>query len=169
MKNLFKGLLCAVAVMTSLAANAATYTYVGNWQVSDGPIWFGSPPDGPLAYTGLEAAAFLFGGSPADYAISTNGVDPTTVNHQAWYDVIGIGGNTFAEGYFNKYLGLYYGPTDGYIGGDSASAYVQDNTSGLTNYAFRVNAVPEPETYAMLLAGLGVMGAVARRRKAVQK
>ena len=26
--------------------------------------------------------------------------------------------------------------------------------------------VPEPETYAMLLAGLGVMGAVARRRKA---
>jgi hypothetical protein len=24
--------------------------------------------------------------------------------------------------------------------------------------------VPEPETYAMLLAGLGVIGAVARRR-----
>ncbi len=31
-----------------------------------------------------------------------------------------------------------------------------------------VSAVPEPETYAMLLAGLGVMGAVARRRKAKQ-
>lgn len=29
-----------------------------------------------------------------------------------------------------------------------------------------VSPVPEPETYAMLLAGLGVMGAVARRRKA---
>lgn len=28
-----------------------------------------------------------------------------------------------------------------------------------------VTAVPEPETYAMLLAGLGVMGAIARRRK----
>ena len=28
--------------------------------------------------------------------------------------------------------------------------------------------VPEPETYALLLAGLGVMGAVARRRKAQQ-
>lgn len=28
-----------------------------------------------------------------------------------------------------------------------------------------VTAVPEPETYAMLLAGLGLMGAVARRRK----
>ena len=31
-----------------------------------------------------------------------------------------------------------------------------------------VTSVPEPETYAMLLAGLGVMGAVARRRKAKQ-
>jgi hypothetical protein len=29
-----------------------------------------------------------------------------------------------------------------------------------------VTAVPEPETYAMMLAGLGLMGAVARRRKA---
>ena len=28
-----------------------------------------------------------------------------------------------------------------------------------------VSAVPEPETYAMLLAGLGVIGAVARRRR----
>ena len=28
-----------------------------------------------------------------------------------------------------------------------------------------VSVVPEPETYAMLLAGLGLMGAIARRRK----
>jgi hypothetical protein len=37
-------------------------------------------------------------------------------------------------------------------------------------YGFTVGAmatvVPEPETYAMLLAGLGVMGFIARRRKA---
>jgi hypothetical protein len=32
--------------------------------------------------------------------------------------------------------------------------------SGLT-----VSAVPEPETYAMLLAGLGLMGAAIRRRR----
>mgnify|MGYP000869684945 CR=1 FL=1 len=31
-----------------------------------------------------------------------------------------------------------------------------------------VSAVPEPETYAMMLAGLGVMGTIARRRKAKQ-
>jgi PEP-CTERM motif len=28
-----------------------------------------------------------------------------------------------------------------------------------------VSPVPEPETYAMLLAGLGLMGAMIRRRK----
>ncbi len=31
-----------------------------------------------------------------------------------------------------------------------------------------VSAVPEPETYAMLLAGLGLMGTIARRRKSNQ-
>jgi hypothetical protein len=31
-----------------------------------------------------------------------------------------------------------------------------------------ITAVPEPESYAMLLAGLGLMGAIARRRKAKQ-
>lgn len=28
-----------------------------------------------------------------------------------------------------------------------------------------VGPIPEPETYAMMLAGLGLMGAIARRRK----
>lgn len=31
---------------------------------------------------------------------------------------------------------------------------------------YTVTPVPEPETYAMLLAGLGLMGVIARRRKA---
>jgi hypothetical protein len=39
-----------------------------------------------------------------------------------------------------------------------------------TNYpmafGLRVDAVPENDTYAMLLAGLGIMGLVARRRNA---
>lgn len=38
----------------------------------------------------------------------------------------------------------------------------------VTNQSFAVAAVPEPETYAMLLAGLGLIGAAVKRRKAKQ-
>jgi hypothetical protein len=36
---------------------------------------------------------------------------------------------------------------------------------GIYNGALTVSAVPEPETYAMMLAGLGALGFLARRRK----
>jgi hypothetical protein len=35
---------------------------------------------------------------------------------------------------------------------------------GIDNISLSVTPVPEPETYALLLAGLGLMGFVARRR-----
>lgn len=46
------------------------------------------------------------------------------------------------------------------MGGDGSFAATVPNTT-----SFSVTAVPEPETYALLLAGLGLMGAVVRRRK----
>ena len=111
--------------------------FAGAWQVNDGPSWSGSPPDGPLAYTGQEAAALLFGGSPGDYVTSTAGSDPNLVNNLAWYATIGFGEQELAQDYSSKYLGLYYGPTVGYgFSADGpASAYVSDNSSR-TNYAF---------------------------------
>jgi hypothetical protein len=41
-----------------------------------------------------------------------------------------------------------------------------DNTDALVDNVSVMAAVPEPETYAMLLAGLGLIGFAARRRKA---
>ena len=48
---------------------------------------------------------------------------------------------------------------------DQLALHVQGLTSAQGDSAwYSVTAVPEPETYAMLLAGLGLMGFVARRR-----
>ncbi len=50
------------------------------------------------------------------------------------------------------------------------SHQLNSNVAGQYNFSVRngnvIPAVPEPETYAMLLAGLGLMGVVARRRRA---
>ncbi len=41
-----------------------------------------------------------------------------------------------------------------------------DHVMAIDNVSFSVTAVPEPSTYAMLLAGLGAVGFMARRRRA---
>jgi hypothetical protein len=54
-------------------------------------------------------------------------------------------------------------------GGLSGGLHV-DEVSGLPEALdFNpVSSVPEPESYALLLAGLGLIGAVVKRRKATQ-
>jgi len=58
-------------------------------------------------------------------------------------------------------LDAKYGSTMyiGFVGGTGGTGADQRIT------AFSVSAVPEPESYAMLVAGLGLMGFIARRRK----
>lgn len=174
MKKFLLGAVALAAFIAPTTANAAL-VFVGSWKVSDGPSWSGSPPNGPLAYTAQEAAALLFGGAASDYQISTIDNTVANIDNMGWYDVIGVGGNKFAENYNNKYLGQYYGPTNGYncCGAaykdiNAASAYVRDNTNNLVNYAFRnVGGVPEPAAWAMMLAGFGLVGSAMRRRSNV--
>jgi len=44
---------------------------------------------------------------------------------------------------------------------------VLTHAQGINNHGqvAAISAIPEPETYAMLLAGLGLLGFIARRRK----
>jgi hypothetical protein len=50
-------------------------------------------------------------------------------------------------------------------GNATYTPYVYMDGYAKVTYTYDVAAVPEPETYAMLLAGLGLMGAITRRRK----
>lgn len=77
-----------------------------------------------------------------------------------------------------SYVGLHFGGGKGGPG-NSTAFYRVDADTGLDTFTLIYNAssnarlysttmvpgVPEPETYALMLAGLGVVGFIARRRK----
>lgn len=83
-----------------------------------------------------------------------------TFHFSTWYP--GLVG-TSAQG-----VGLYF--TD--LPGGSVSTFIDpydvphySDPSQCTHDCGPIGAIPEPETYAMMLAGLGLLGVVARRRK----
>jgi hypothetical protein len=68
----------------------------------------------------------------------------------------------------HTFTNLAAGDYSVFVGGSDYLAQEISNPNILTKYGvtgtLAVSAVPEPETYAMLLAGLGLMGAIVRRR-----
>lgn len=82
---------------------------------------------------------------------------------------------TLAEASFGTIVGIISGSEANltFAGGATPGAYtltvagykVSPLQSGSYAGNVSINAVPEPETYAMLLAGLGLVGFTARRRK----
>jgi hypothetical protein len=91
------------------------------------------------------------------------------------YDIAGLTVNVWNNSHPNGTVnfGSFAGNNTSYTFNlPSAGAYHVDITGNATGtggglYGITLSAapVPEPETYAMLLAGLGLMGGIARRRK----
>lgn len=132
-------------------AHASSYTYVGYWLVDQGP-------DGnlnPVAYSGQQAAAVIYGGAAGEYAISTNGTDPSKINFSNWISTYDGAceedeypcGTIVSEDFVVSTNGLYELPGD-------TSAYVRDWAIGeqYANYAFMI-----PEPGSLLLMGTGML------------
>ena len=106
------------------------------------------PTHGSLSGTGLVEG---------ESAIRLNANTPSATPDYAEFNGQRTGASTFAA-----YLPALNNPSNWTVDTSNGSyASAVPNTT-----AFTVTAVPEPETYAMFLAGLGLMGAVARRRRA---
>jgi hypothetical protein len=69
------------------------------------------------------------------------------------------------SGYQGNYTGSTPNPAGNLFLGYGGAPVSQFNANWNLGYVTRVNAVPEPESYAMLLGGLGLLAMVARRRK----
>ncbi len=143
----------------NLTVGAGSGYSIGNAQtVMSNNYW--SPLTGSIA---VSTPYSLFG---FDAAVTSGPVTVTIKTNQSTYSFAGLtlpnGSPDFAFlGYKTTGAGEYF---TGFRIDTLGGGYLP----GITNVAVGtvVSAVPEPETYALLLAGLGLMGAVARRRKA---
>lgn len=84
-------------------------------------------------------------------------------------DVVATGTTDANGGYIVQVVGLSSGNyTVELMDGTTSlgSQLVTIGSAGMYNANFQITAVPEPETYAMMLLGLGVLGWAGKRRKA---
>jgi len=133
-------------VITTDASSPANVTKISG-EVSDANIKGGDP----LNITGLSS-----------YAGADNKIDLTTA---PYVDFGGLSFTAYKGGDFN--LGLGGGGPLGLILNSSVfnpGGYAV-STPGSTNVSLTVSAAPEPATWAMMLIGVGGMGAAMRSRR----
>ncbi len=146
----------ASATVDTVVTSSNGYTFTGHFT--------GTVDDYiPLALSFNDLIGGLSGvvaKNPASYNISFSAFDVVdAVTHATVIAGTVFGGSKASFGYF-----------DGSTSSASYALHIAGTSIGPATYSGEVavaSAVPEPETYGMMLAGLGLMGFVARRRKSV--
>ena len=110
---------------------ATVLGFVGSWNVYGGAAYTTNPP----VYSGVEAAALLFGGTSSQYRISTAGSGVGAINDMAWMD--GYANTQYLSSPASSTLHADAG-APGYNQPGDFSAYVKDNAASFNriNYAF---------------------------------
>ena len=165
LKSLFIGTVLAAASMSSYAA-------VGDSQ-SLGFSLSGNPVDG---YSTNFGATHLVAGTFTDVLTFSPSVGPSWVD--AWVQTINLGNKhdiDFVSADLNGNA-LTFTPTGAIENGSLNPTWVSGplvlTLSGISksvtaSYSgtLNVNPVPEPDTYIMMLGGLGILSYIGRRRK----
>jgi hypothetical protein len=128
---------------------------------------FSSQPLGGLLWYG-EKEDFFFKPTQTDYFGPDYKVEFSTSKNHSFGDGETAswtiyGGSSLDASDFSKFL-LHVNATGGYQ--DSSTNHLNTTAAGRDSINFApLSAVPEPETWALLLTGLGLMGTIARRRR----
>ncbi|MCV2360004.1 PEP-CTERM sorting domain-containing protein [Paucibacter sp. TC2R-5] len=191
--TVFSRALAAVAaslLIAPFAAEAAPQNYAIQFTVTQGSI---APTAGSFTYdagVGFSAFTVVWNGVTVDLTATSN--KPQLYTTAGGY-FLGTAADSFAllsntlpqpRSYtnwaaYNFSSGTFFGFASGAGTPGVSESMVSfrevrpvigvDPTSQVQSGAFTITAVPEPQTYAMLLAGLGLMGLVARRRSSKQQ
>lgn len=146
MKKIFTRFSSSILTPPATAFPAALPNYYaeGRYVVSNGQIVLNFGSTGTISNTNGDALFFT------SHTTFSNGSTPGSI----WHSIFTYTGGT------GLYAGAYgSGFSDGTLLGNNTQSWIS------TSHLVIPSPVPEPETYAMLLAGLGLMAGVARRRK----
>ncbi|MES2128539.1 MAG: PEP-CTERM sorting domain-containing protein [Pseudomonadota bacterium] len=168
MKTMLKALALASACVcgsASASAPACTLSDISGFNASECWGWFG----GNLLQANDYATVWALTGGAVDTTaaiqiiagLPTGG--PITFSSPLYGDtIIGVhmGGGAFPDGGNDEATAFFHFDA----GTDGVTTLNLTFTQGYSNAAVYTTAVPEPGSYAMLLAGLGVLGWMSKRR-----
>ncbi|GGE05546.1 hypothetical protein GCM10011529_09910 [Polymorphobacter glacialis] len=177
-----KLLFAAVALCAANAANAATIVFnfddLGD-QVAVPVNYGGAAWSGFTTVSGFGATSF----PNIAYTSSAIGI----LNYAAGFSSLSFAAGVFAPGTFSVYSGLggsgtllgsltignppaspsAFFNTGVSFSGTGRSVLVTGGADSVGWDSVTLNSVPEPESWVMLIAGFGLVGAVARRRRSI--
>ena len=169
-----KSLIAAAVLGAATISSAYAASYTNNLTNTTGDLWTGGfnatpSPLGDFIDTFTFTPDATFGSTAQAFLanLSVTGSDASSINFSGadlnGIDLTGFGGPTV----FGYAQGEVLAPTNLLFNGPMVLTVMGSSNGGSYGGTFNLNLapVPEPETYGMMLAGLGVLGFLARRRK----